>query len=185
MSTDLKITTEMLYQGALIFALLDAICVPLLAWRVGRETFHRLGGSLPLAASLVWYGIWVWAIGNFWGTVYSYVFPAWARTWVPWIAFLAAGTVTYGLWTLALRLRWQPVITYCLIGGTFGSLTHIWAVYRGVVSRPPMLLGASPLGAVVIAFFEYMFYWCIILVLAVALNWTWIRLGAGRHPKTV
>jgi hypothetical protein len=48
-----------------------------------------------------------------------------------------------------------------------------------------MLLGASPLGAVVIAFFEYMFYWCIILVLAVALNWTWIRLGAGRHPKTV
>jgi hypothetical protein len=34
-----------------------------------------------------------------------------------------------------------------------------------------MLQGASPLAAVVIAFFEYMFYWCTILVLAKAVDW--------------
>jgi hypothetical protein len=34
-----------------------------------------------------------------------------------------------------------------------------------------MLLGASPLGAIVIAFFEYVFYWCIILTLAKFMEW--------------
>lgn len=183
MPTDLKITTEMLLRGALVFVLLDALCVPLLAWRIGREHFQRLEWMLPPAASLVWFGIWTWAIGNFWGTVYSYVFPAWARTWTPWIAFLAAGAVAYGLWSLAIRLRCKPVITYCLVGGMFGSLTHIWAVQRGVVSKPPILVGVSPLGAVVFAFFEYILYWCIILVLAAALNWAWTRLGIIKPPQ--
>jgi hypothetical protein len=36
-------------------------------------------------------------------------------------------------------------------------LTHTWAVYRGVVDKPPMLQDASPVAAVVIAFFEYIF----------------------------
>lgn len=179
MPADLKITSEMLLRGALVFALLNGLYVPLLAWRIGRERFQRLNWSLPLAASLVWLGIWSWAIGNFWGTVYAYVFPAWARDWAPWIAFFAAGIAAYGLWAVALRSSWKPVIAYCLLGGALGSLTHIWAVYRGVVSKPPMLAGASPLGAVVIAFFEYMFYWCVILSLAVFLKWAWTRLKTG------
>ncbi|HLE90715.1 MAG TPA: hypothetical protein VI753_06160, partial [Anaerolineales bacterium] len=80
MPVDLKITTELLYKGALVFALMDAICIPLLICRVGEETFRRLKWPLVIAAALVWYGIWAWAIGKFWETVYSYVFPAWAQT---------------------------------------------------------------------------------------------------------
>lgn len=68
---DIKITTELLYKGALIFALMDAVYLPLLVWRVREETFRRMNWSLPIAAALVWYGIWSWAIGNFWETVYS------------------------------------------------------------------------------------------------------------------
>jgi hypothetical protein len=75
MPADVKITTELLYKGALVFALLDAIYIPLLLWRVSTETFRRLKWSLVIAAALVWYVIWSWAIGNFWETVYSYVFP--------------------------------------------------------------------------------------------------------------
>jgi hypothetical protein len=34
--------------------------------------------------------------------------------------------------------------------------------HRGVVSKLPVLQGTSPAAAVVIAFFEFIFYWCII-----------------------
>jgi hypothetical protein len=166
MPIDIKVTTEMLWQGALVFALMDAVYVPLLVWRVSAETFHRLKWRLVIAAALIWFGIWSWAIGNFWEAVYSHVFPAWARTWIPWIAFVAAGIIALGLWHLALRIKGKPVLTYCLFGGALGSLTHIWAVYRGIVTEPPMLQGASPWAAVIMAFFEYIFYWCVILTLA-------------------
>lgn len=173
MPDDLKITSGLLYQGVLVFALMDVVFVSLLVWRVREGTFRRLKWHLVAAAALVWWGIWMWAIGNFWESVYSYVFPAWARTWAPWIAFAAAGGVTLGLWKLTLRIRRNVVLTFCLMGGSLGVLTHLWAVYRGIVTKPPMLQGASPLGAVVIAFFEFIFYWCVILTLATVMDWAW------------
>jgi hypothetical protein len=175
MPTDMKITTELLYEGALLFALVDAVCVPLLVWRVSREAFRRMKWSLAIAAALVWYGIWSWAIGNFWGPVYSYVFPAWAHRWVPWIASVVAGALALALWTLAIRIRGNSIFIFCLLGGFLGGLTHIWAVYRGIVTKPPMLQGASPLAAVVVAFFEYMFYWCTVLVAAKIMGWLHMR----------
>ena len=176
MPADFKITTEVLYKGALVFALMDAIYIPLLIWRVREKTFRSMKWSLIIAAALVWFGIWSWAIGNFWETVYSYVFPAWAQTWVPWIAFVVAGTAALGLWMLTIRLKRNLILTFCLMSGVIGSLTHIWAVYRGIVTKPPMLQGASPLAAIVIAFFEYIFYWCTILVFAKIMNWMQMRL---------
>jgi hypothetical protein len=172
MSPDIRVTTELLYKGALLFALMDAVFISLLVWRVKEETFRRLKWLFVIAAALVWFGIWSWAIGNFWETVYAYVFPPWAQTWTPWIAFVTAGVVALALWTLSLRVKGKPVLTYCLLGGVLGSLTHLWAVYRGVVTKPPMLQGASPLGAVIFAFFEYILYWCVILTFALILDWT-------------
>ena len=179
MPVELKITTEILLKGALFFALVDVVYVPLLVWRVRKETFQRMRWPLAIVAAFVWYGIWAWAIGNFWETIYRYVFPAWGQTWIPLIAIIVAAAVAPGLWTLALRFKGNPVLIFCLLGGALGILTHIWAVYRGIVTLPPMLQGASPLAAVVIAFFEYMFYWCTILVIAALIDWARGRLG---HP---
>src|SRR3989337_818128 len=93
MPVDLKITTERLYKGALVFALMDAIYIPVLIWRVSEETFRRLKWPLVIAAALVWYGIWAWAIGKFWETVHSSVFPPWAPTWAPRTALVFSGPV--------------------------------------------------------------------------------------------
>jgi hypothetical protein len=177
MSTDIKITTELLYKGALMFVLMDAVYIPLLMRLVSEDSFRRMKWMLVISAALVWWGIWSWAIGNFWETVYSYVFPPWAQTWMPWIAFFAAGAIALVLWLVTVRLNRKLVLTFCLLGGVLGSLTHIWAVYRGIVTKPPMLQGASPLGAVVIAFFEYIFYWCTILLLAKIMDWVRIKLN--------
>lgn len=176
MPADIKISTELLYKGALVFALMDAVYIPLLMWRVRDESFRRLKWSLVISAALVWYGIWSWAIANFWETVYSYVFPAWAQIWVPWIACVVAGISAFILWTLAIQTKLRVVPVFCFLSGAQGSLTHVWAVYRGIVTKPPMLQGASPLAAVVIAFFEYIFYWCTILVLAKIMDWIRLKL---------
>lgn len=181
MPADVKITTELLCRGMLIFALMDVIFVSLLVWRVKSGSFLRQKWTLALAAAFVWFGIWRWAIGNFWETVYAYVFPAWGQVWIPVIAFFAAGGSAVGLWMLAVRSRWNPVLVYCLLGGLLGSLTHLWAVFRGVVTKPPMLQGASPLAAIVFAFFEYIFYWCVILFLATILTWFSDRLRIAQN----
>ena len=177
MPADLKITTELLYMGALVFALIDVVCIPLLVWRVNEELFRRLKWKLVIAAALVWCGIWSWAIGNFWETVYSYVFPARARTWIPWIALIAAGVMMMGLWMLSLRFGRGAVLAYFFWGGALGSITHLWAVHRGLLTKPPMLEGPSLFGAITIAFFEYIFYWCVILTVARGMDWTQEKLN--------
>ena len=48
-------------------------------------------------------------------------------------------------------------------------ITHIWAIYRGILDKPPLLQGASPVAASIMPFFEFVFYWCIIL--GVAFSW--------------
>jgi hypothetical protein len=40
-----------------------------------------------------------------------------------------------------------------------------------------MLQGASPLAAVIFAFFEYLIYWCVILTLAVVIDWAKMKLN--------
>jgi hypothetical protein len=75
MSNELKITPELLYRGALTFALIDAVYISLLDSRVNEAAFRRLKWPLAVAAALVWFGIWSWTIDNFWETVYVYLFP--------------------------------------------------------------------------------------------------------------
>jgi hypothetical protein len=166
MPANLKITTELLLKGMLLFTLIDLIYLPLLVRWVRAEVFKQMKWPLALAAAIVWCGIWLWALGNFWETVYRYVFPLWAQTWVPLIAGGVAALVALGLWTLAIRLKGNPTLLFCLLGGSLGILTHIWAVYRGIVTKPPMLIGASPVAAVSFAGVEYLLYWCVITTLA-------------------
>jgi hypothetical protein len=177
MPEDLRITTAMLFQGALLFALIDAAYVPLLAWQVKREYFERLQWPLAICAAIAWFGIWSWATGNFRETVYAYIFPEWALNWIPWMAGAGAAVMAWLLQRLALRSRSWAIPAFCLGGGCTGAITHIWAVYRGIVSKPPMLQGASPYGAVMIAFFEFTFYWCTILLVAAGAKQAWHYAG--------
>jgi hypothetical protein len=50
MPADIKITTDLLYKGALM----DAVYIPLLVWCVNEETFRKLKWPLVVAAALVW-----------------------------------------------------------------------------------------------------------------------------------
>ncbi len=158
------VTTEVLWRGTLIFAPVDLVFVLALARFVTATRFHEIRRLLAATTAVFWFLIWlVLAATVFWEPVYSYVFPAWAR-WLlpPAQALLFAGFAALSTW-VALRLPGRPVVTFCLLGGLWGSVTHVWAVYVGILSRPPMLQGASPAAAVIFAFFEFTLYFCIIV----------------------
>jgi hypothetical protein len=49
-----KITSEMLWLGTLIFAAIDAVFVPFLAWRTNPETFRRFKWALVASTTIFW-----------------------------------------------------------------------------------------------------------------------------------
>jgi hypothetical protein len=180
---DFRITTAMLWQGALIFALLDLGFVPLLAWRITAVKFRRLRWTLVGTTGLFWGVLWAWVLEYFWESVYSYIFLGWMRGLIPFaygVLFAGVGLV---LWWLSSHLPGPPVLSFCLLGGLWGMITHVWAVYLGIVDKPPLLQGAARGAAVVIAAFEFTFYWCVILSLAAVLqqSWQWLRRETQRR----
>jgi hypothetical protein len=164
-------------QGALIFAILDLILAVILVWRIKPQTFRLFKWELLTVTALFWCGLWFWVFANFWETVYQYVFPAWTRWLMPFFQAALTTAVAALAWRQSLRFRMNPLITYLLFGGLWGMVSHLLAVSRGIVDRPPMLQGASPFSAVIIAIFEFVFYWCIISAAA-----AWIH-GARKSEK--
>ena len=184
---DIKVTSEVLWRGTLIFALIDLGFVPLLAWRIKETRFRQLKWALVGTTAIFWSLLWAWVLDWGWDSVYSYVFPDWIRAWLPLLQGLHFAVVGLVFWWSALRLARNPVAGFCLFGGLWGMVTHVWAVYRGIVDKPPMLQEASPVAAVVIAMFEFMFYWCIILSVAWLLwrGWQWSKSLIQRRAQVV
>jgi len=158
------VTTAILWRGTVLFALLDAALLSLLARRVTEPGFRALRGTILALTAVFWFCLWlVLASIVYWDRVYAYVFPAWLR----WLLPVGQAALTTGVaavaFALATRLPGRAVVGYCLLGGVWGSLAHVWAVAMGIVQKPPMLRGASALAAVVIAFFEFTFYFGVIV----------------------
>jgi hypothetical protein len=165
-SPDMKVTTQILWEGALIFALIDVVFVFVLRRRIRFEAFRQFMWTLVVTTGIFWcllLGIlmsWI-----FWEPVYHYVFPNWARWLIPPVygAFFAMMGLLF--WSMAMRFPRHAVVVWCLLGGLWGMITHIWAVYRGILDKPPMLEGASPVATVIMPIFEFVFYYCVILSL--------------------
>jgi hypothetical protein len=157
-----RITTAMLWQGALVLALADLALLLLLTRLVDTAAFQKLAPLLPTAAAIVWALLWLWVVTFFWDTVYAFVFPSWSRWFLPAGQALLTGAIAWAAVRVAVRLPGRAVVWYCLLGGFWGVVTHTLAVFGGIVSKPPPLQGASPAAAVGIAFFEFTFYWCVI-----------------------
>jgi hypothetical protein len=162
-----RVTTRILWEGALIFGLIDILLVLALRLKVESGVFRNLKWRLVATTGLFWLLLLAFLMsGFFWEPVYHYVFPDWARWYIPpayGLLFAALGLL---FWWLALRLPGHPVITWCLLGGAWGMVTHIWAIYRGILDKPPMLQGASPVATAIMPIFEFIFYYGLILSLA-------------------
>jgi hypothetical protein len=178
LSPEIKVTTEILWQGALIFALIDAVFVAFLIRSIEPARLREIKWALITVMAIFFCGLFgILASYIFWELVYQYVFPAWARWIMPPVYGLLFAAIGLLFWWLSFRIRGNAIANFCLLGGLWGIISHLWAIYRGILDKPPMLQGASPVAAVVVAAFEFIFYWCVCLSLTILFQqaWRWSR----------
>ena len=172
--TENTVTTGMLWQAALVFALVDTPFVIFLLKRLTGETLRQLKPYLLATTGIFWFLVWIAMCTYFWEPVYQYVFPAWARWIVPPVYAFLFVLAALVFWWLALNIPGRPTLTFCIAGGLWGTVTHLWGIGRGLIDKPPMLRGVSPLAVAVMPIFEFLFYWCVILT---------VSLFVYRHSK--
>jgi hypothetical protein len=163
-SNDIKVTSEILWKGAMIFALIDIVFVYTLTKLIKPDYLLRMKWRLVIIMFLFFFILFGSLVSIiFWDSVYSYVFPSWARWIIPPAYGLLFSLVGLFFWWLAFRLPKNPVMNFCILGGFWGIISHVLAIQRGILEKPPMLQGASPIAALTIAAFEFIFYWCLCL----------------------
>ena len=175
-----KVTSEILWQAAAILAVIDIPFVTILTRRINREMFHQLKSDLVTITAFFWFLVWILMSAFFWEPVYHYVFPGWARWQIPPLYGVLFALVALLFWWLSFRFSGHPVLNFCVLGGLWGMVTHAWGITRGLIDKPPMLQGASPIAIVVMPIFEFIFYWCVILTLSAISHQ---RRHRTKHPK--
>lgn len=161
---DIKVTTEVLWKGAMFFALIDIILITVLTRLIKPKDLFKMKWRLLIFMAIffcILFGSIVSLI--FWDSVYSYVFPSWIRWIIPPSYGVLFSLIGLFFWWLAFKLPANPVLNFCILGGLWGLTTHILAIHRGILDKPPMLQGASSISALTIATFEFIFYWSICL----------------------
>ncbi len=160
------ITTVELWRGAGLLTVVAIASLAMLTRVVPAHLFARLRRAIPAAAFIVWAGIWFGVLAIYWQPVYRYVFPASIRWFLPLIMGTGFG-VAYGfLFRLVARVPGHATLLFVLLAGLLGPMTHAWAVYRGIVEKPPVLRGASPVAAIVVSYPEFTIYACLAVLLA-------------------
>ncbi len=167
LSPILHVTSGLLWRAVLVAAPVDVVFVSVLASRVSHARFRLLRWRLAVTTAAFFTGLWaVLASYLFWGPVYHYFFPEWARWLLPFANGLGFGAAALISGHLAMSLRGSAVVNFCVLMGLWGMASHVWAVHRGLIEKPPMLQGASPEAAVVFSGFEFVFYAGLILTVS-------------------
>ena len=164
-----RVTSDLLWQGAIFFAVIDVPFVTMLVRHIDSRLFRGMRSFLMITSGIVWCVIWIMMSAFFWDPVYHYVFPAWARWIIPPAYGLLFALVAFVFWWLSFRLPGWPVLNFCVLGGLWGTATHLWGITRGLIDKPPMLQGVSPTAVAVMPIFEFMFYWSLILTVSLFL----------------
>jgi len=169
----IRLTSDDMWQSSLVTALITIILVAFLAWRIKRESFNQLRWPLAAAAGLFWAGYGLLLYQVFWDSYYRYFGANWMREGGILIVMVpvAAGMAFVFHW-LARRLPGIPLVSFCFLGGLEGLLEHLWGIYGLKILDVPMLQGINPLSILAFAFPEYIFYWCVVIGIAVLIRMT-------------
>jgi hypothetical protein len=162
----LRVTASLLWRATIILSVVAVAPLPLVVKLIPRERFADLKLHVVGATFFVWLCIWSVMVVFYWQGVYAYFFPAWLRWPLPLLMAMGFSAASLLLWHLACLFQRWPAVMFVFLGAMLGPLTHIWAVLRGIVTKPPLLQGASPAAAISISAPEFAIYFTIILCLA-------------------
>jgi len=161
------VTSELYWIATFVTAIIDVVFVTLLAWRIRFERFHQLKNILGVVAIVFWGGLWTWVMISafIWETCYQFVFPPWARWIMPPAMALLNGCLALLFWRLAARLPGNPVVNLVMLGGLESFPGHLRAIQLGILATP-LLKNVSASSALIFGFFEFVFYWSVILTVS-------------------
>ena len=111
----------------------------------------------------------------FWDIYYRYFLP---NTSILLVTPLVGALLALVFHWLALRLPGNPIVSFCLLGGLESLLEHLWGIYGLGILRAPLMQAVAPLSILAFAVPEYIFYWCVVLSIAVLLQSVYRRLIA-------
>ncbi len=161
-----NVTTSILWQAALAFALIDVVLVALLVKQLTSETLRQLKPFLLTTTALFWFVVWILMSLYFWEPVYHYVFPPWSRWLIPPVYAILFALAALLFWWLSFHLPFPPTFNFCVLGGLWGMVSHLWGISRGLIDKPPILRGLNALAVAIMPIFEFIFYWCVILTIS-------------------
>jgi hypothetical protein len=171
-----SVTSQLLWRAALIAALIDTPLLILAARWVSSELFGKLKWYLAGAGCVVYAVLWgTFGSVYFWEAVYRAIFPAWARWLLPAGYGLLFGALAFGFWRASRLAARGQAVWFILLGGLVSLVGHAIGISRGLL-RVPLLAQASAVSALVFGVFEFIFYWCSMLGLAVLARTCWQRM---------
>jgi hypothetical protein len=167
MPPNAHVTTSLIWTCTGIVVVLDVILGLLARRLVKREGFSQMRWLLAMVAGVFFLLVWICVLWWGWDWFYSYIFPEWARYLLPFLLGMGYFLLALGMGWLSLKLPGNPAITWCVLGGLEGLLSHIYAIYGlGAASKPPIMQGTEPFAVLIFAVFEKTFYWSLILLIS-------------------
>jgi len=168
-TTQVALTDQIFWAATLLTALVDAAIVFLIARRLTAARLARMKWPLAVAAFVIFGALWTsLASGRYWEECYKYLFPAWSRWGLPLYVGLLFGAEGFLFAWLAPKIPGNAVVNFFVLGGLSSLPGHLWGIYgRGMFEKCAILRESTPLPALVFGVFEFIFYWIVIMGLAV------------------
>jgi hypothetical protein len=163
-----RVNSTLYWQVTPVAAAIDGLLALVPIGCLSPERFRQLRWPVVATSALFWAGLWAVVMSSdfIWQMSYRYVFAAWLRWAMPLLAALYYGAAAWLIWWLALHLPGRPVLTFLLLGGLISLPGHLWAITVGGILDTPLLRHVGPAPALIFGFFEFIFYWSLILGMA-------------------
>lgn len=165
MPPEVRLTTPLVWMSTGILLVMDIILALLARRFVHRQHIRQMRWRLVIISGLFFLLVWSAAMLWSWDWFYSYIFPTWARTLLPPLFGIGYTLLALGMTWMCLKLPANSALTWCVLGGLEGLISHIYAIYSlSAASKPPIMQGTDPLAVLIFAIFEKAFYWSLILL---------------------
>jgi len=164
----IRLTAQDLKLSTLIFGLLAIIITLPLHFIFEHDLFRIALLPITIASAVFWGIVSTIFIFRYWDLYYRYFYPSWMRPLAP-LSLVLYSSFGLGLWWLSSRQSLPVIWTFAFLGGLQGVLEHALAIYGlRILDKVPLLHDLKPMPVLVFSFFEYAFYWSLVV---------WIALG--------